>query len=137
DAKINHEPVRLIVDTGSVYSILDEPHLKRLGVVQARQSHPDVGTLIPEDLSTKNVGVGKIGVHKLRATKLETLEIGDRMWKHVSFGIEDLKPWKISDPDDPANGADGILGMDIFLNHWVLIDFAHRKLWFGPEKKAS
>ena len=137
DAQINQKPVRLIADTGADWSCLDESLLQPLGLVIVKQSAPELGTLIPDDLSGAAVGVGKIGMHKLRVTTLENLQMGERTWKKIHFGVANLKAWKIEDPEKPARGAGGLLGMDMFLNHGVLIDFASRKLWFGPEKKKS
>ena len=126
EVQINNKPVRLVVDTGAHYTLLDEPLVSRLGLSFA--THEKVGSLIPEETSTLIIGIGKIGAHKTKVATLKTFEVGGRQWKNTAVGVCDMKAW-----GDSALRADGFMGMDILAGHGALIDLASWRLWFAPK----
>jgi predicted aspartyl protease len=73
DARINGQPVRLVVDTGGGSGVLDQAEMTRLGL------HPvtrmKTGSYVPDaDFKALSVGIGKIGAHKLHVTKVDILQ---------------------------------------------------------------
>jgi hypothetical protein len=136
EALINEQPVLLGVDTGSFTSMLDESLVRPLGLSMIEQRA--TGTLMEKnDLSTKVVGLGKIGAHNLRMTKLKHLQIGPRSWQDVPFGVTNLKAWGIGEGENAASDPQGVLGAEMLSGHGALIDFASGTLWFRPKKKNS
>jgi predicted aspartyl protease len=134
DAQTKGRPVRLLIDTGSPFSVLDESQVQPLGLKAIKQVA--TGSLIPEDLSTHVSGVNAVGSHKLWVTTLETFQLGSRTWKNIHFGVVDLKAWKLPAPDSPERDIQGILGAEMLTGYGALIDFCSGKLWLRPEKKA-
>ncbi len=134
EAQINGQTVRVAVDTGSTFSILDQSQVSQLGLTTVKWDRPHTGSLIPEDAAGIIVGVGKIGAHQLKVTTFKTLQIGPRVWRNVHWGVADLKAWGIADPKRPGVGIQGLFGADMLEGQGTLIDFASAKLWFRPEK---
>ena len=129
EAEINGHGVCLLVDTGASFSLLDASELARLSLSLVKEDHPAPGTLIPGDVSGNVVGVGKIGAHTLKVTKVKLVRIGAKELKEVHFGVTSLASWKLAAHDDRAKEINGLLGADLLINNDGLIDFANRKLW--------
>ena len=134
DAKIKGEDVRLLVDTGATFSMLSDSQVSRLGLRMEQQRQASTGTLIPQDLSGRIVGVGQIGMHKFRVTTLNTMQIGARQWTNVHVGVVNLQSFGIGKPGGWET-VQGMLGADILLNGGALIDCSSEKIWFRPEKR--
>jgi len=132
-AQVNGEPIRLWVDTGAAFSMLDEAAATRLGLTAIKGSAPPTGSLIPEDLTTSFIGVNRGGKHKVRVTTLNTLEVGPRKWEKCRFGLARLDDWGIDRPGRAAADIAGFLGPDYLTGKGALIDFANRTLWLRPE----
>jgi predicted aspartyl protease len=130
----NGQPIRLVVDTGSAFTVLDDSQLKRLGLATVKEEAPATGTAIRQDLSGNLVGIGKVGMHQVRVATLESLQIGPRHWKHIHVGISSLKHWGLASTGGPGETIEGLLGPDVLNAHGALIDVSHRKLWLYPEK---
>jgi len=137
DAKVNGENVKLLVDTGGVFSVLDSALAKRLGLAAVRHEEADTGSLIPKEWSTKVVGVGKVGAHKMWVTQLKALEVGSLQWTNVHLGVTDLKNWELAEPGNESEEVQGVLRRELLKAHGALIDYHSRKLWFRPEKSAT
>jgi predicted aspartyl protease len=133
DAQAKGQPVRLLIDTGFRFSVLDESQVQPLGLKPVKQVK--IGSLIAEDVSTLMVGLDKIGAHKLWVTTLDTFQIGPRTSKNVHFGVVDLKAWKLPEPGNPQRDIQGIVGAEMLTSYGALIDFCSGKLWFRPETK--
>jgi hypothetical protein len=134
DSKIKNLDVRLLVDTGSFYSMLDESQVGRLSLTMEKRKAPETGSLITDELSGKYVGVGKIGAHKFRVTTLSSMQIGARKWKNAHFGVVNLKSWGVGMPNGWGEHIQGLLGADVLIGAGALIDCSSGKLWFRPEK---
>ncbi|MEY2427144.1 MAG: Aspartyl protease [Verrucomicrobiota bacterium] len=133
-AQAQGQPARLLIDTGSPFSLLDESQLQRLGLKAVKQVV--TGSLIAEDVSARLSGVNEIGSHKLRVTILDTFQIGPRTAKNVHFGVVDLKAWENQKPGSPQMDMQGIFGVEMLTSYGALIDFPSGKLWFRPRTKA-
>jgi len=116
---VNRQPVKLLVDTGAVWTALDYKQARRLGIekqfTRARVS-----------------GIGKIGSAWMDRTKLKSFELGSMSFTNVDVGVADLSGWKIGDPDHSLADVDGILGPDLLAYNRGLIDCHNLKLWLQP-----
>lgn len=135
EAQAKGQPVRLMIDTGFPFSVLDESQVQRLGLKAVKQTV--TRSLIAEDVSTHVSGLNEIGSHKVWVTTLDTFQIGPRTEKNVHFGVIDLKAWKLPEPDSPQRDIQGIFGAEILTRYGALIDFCSGRLWFRPETKAT
>jgi predicted aspartyl protease len=134
DAKVNDELLKMIVDTGSDFTVLDSEFAKRLGLSPLKRDDPALGSLIKDDLSAYLVGVGTIGAHKLRVVTLKQLEVGALQWTNVHVGVVDLKKWESADSRTKGRVVQGLLGREILTTRGALIDCHSRKLWFQTTK---
>jgi predicted aspartyl protease len=135
EAKVKNLPVRLLVDTGASISTLDQSQAARLNLTPVKWEDPAEGSLIRNDVSGTLVGFGKIGTHKIWVTMLSKFEIGPSRWNNISYGVANLKDWKLSKLGAPGDALQGILGADLLESRGgALIDFAGRKLWLRPRK---
>src|SRR5581483_12153992 len=136
-ARINDHAVKLVVDTGDGASVLDQGLAERLHLKPVKELQPDVGSLIPQDATGNLIGINKIGMHRAWVALLASFEVGERRWRNMSYGVIDLKAWKLIDEKDPEHGPQGLFGQELLAAKGGLIDFANRKLWFRPEKHAG
>jgi len=134
DAKVNGEASKLLVDTGSVFSVLDNALAKRLGLTAVKHDEAAVGSLMPKEWSARVVGVGKIGAHKMWVTKLKTLQVGSLQSTNVHLGVVDLKSWHLAEPGGESEEVQGVLGREMLRALGALIDYHSHKLWFRPKE---
>lgn len=132
EARVNDKPVRLLVDTGGDFSVLDETQVSRLALKIEKREQPRTGTLIKEDYEARLIGIGKVGAHKMRVTTIK-LQLGSREWKAAHFGVVNLKAWNVSASQEEVQG---LLGRELLIQTGALIDPAGNKLWLQPETKA-
>jgi predicted aspartyl protease len=133
-AKVNAEMVKLVVDTGSTFNVLDTALAKRLGLTAAKHDEATLGSLMKKEMSTKVVGVGKIGAHKAWFATLKTLEVSSLQWTNVLVGVADLKYWGLAEPGSQSEEVQGVLGCEMLTTRGALIDYHSRLLWFRPQK---
>lgn len=121
DAKINAVPVKLLVDTGAPFTILDDEPAKRCGL-----SLDKTGAYVR--------GPGKIGDSRLLAARPKSLEIdgGELPSGDFAIGGAELARWDIGEKQSPLENVDGCLGAELLAMTGALIDFPHRKIWFAP-----
>jgi predicted aspartyl protease len=113
---VNGLPVKLLLDTGWVWTTIDARQMKRLG--------------IEKQFTRERInGIGKIGSAWLDRTKLKTFELGDTSFKSVDVGLADLSGWDIGNPARSSRDIDGILGPDLLAYNRGLIDCHSLKLW--------
>jgi len=134
EAKVNDQTLKLIVDTGSTFSLLDTALAKRLGLTAIKHEEASLGSLIKKEWSANVVGVGKIGAHKMWVTTLKTLEVGSLQWTNVHLGVADLKNWGLAEPGSKSEEVQGVLGREMLMARGALIDYHSRTLWFRPQK---
>ncbi len=121
EAEANDQPVRLLVDTGAIWSVLDHSEVKRLGL------RPE---LTPADI----VGVGKIGSESLRIATLKSVKLGDLTLSNVRLGVAELSAWGIAEKKRGMQDVQGILAADQLALNGALIDCRRLKLWLQPPK---
>ncbi len=132
-ARANDQTVHLLVDTGSAFSILDNSQQKRLDLTIIKWDEPVAGNLVRQEVSGRIVGLGEIGAHKLRVTRLKTFQIGSRKWEGLRWGLTNLKAWSPTGPGAAPETVEGLLGLEMLRNNGALIDFGTRKLWLLRE----
>jgi len=115
----NGHPVKLLLDTGAVWTTLDSKQMNRLGIEK-------------QFTTTQASGVGKIGSTWLDRTRLKSLELGDVSFKNLELCVADLSGWNIGKPAHSAADIDGLLGPDLLAYNRGLIDCHSLKLWLQP-----
>jgi predicted aspartyl protease len=123
EANANGQPVRLLVDTGSVWSLIDKGQTRRLGLRRL-------------ETPVRVVGVGKIGSQWLDVSRVTSLGLGALTLSDVDFGIVDLKRWGLSEPGRKLQDVHGVLGGEQLVFNGALIDCRGLKLWLQPLKAA-
>jgi predicted aspartyl protease len=123
-AKANDHPIRLLVDTGAIYSVLDRSQTRRL-------------SLRTIDTQTRIVGVGRIGSAALHAATLNSLELGEFTLRDVMFGVTDLSSWGIGGRAESVTDMQGILGADQLFLNGALIDYTGLTLWLRPAQPSK
>jgi predicted aspartyl protease len=135
EARVNNQPVGLLVDTGCAFSLLDEARARSLGLQPVK--HTSTGSMIPENVNFGMIGFGPIGRHNMWVTTLNQFEVGGRTWKNIYFGVENLNPWRIEEFGTGPNAVHGLLGADTLTTSHALIDLGSGMLWFAPAKKQA
>jgi hypothetical protein len=130
----NGQSMRLVVDTGASFTVLDDSQIKQLGLTTIREESPATGTAIRQEMTGNLVGIGRVGMHQIRVATLESLQIGTRKWRQVHVGLTSLEHWDLAKSGGPGEGIKGLLGPDLLNRHGALIDISNRKLWLRPEK---
>jgi len=134
--EINGGSVRLLIDTGAPFDLLDDSELKALGLSILHYERAATGSYIKEDVTSSVIGMGEIGRHRLHAIKAETFQIGTSTWKNIYFGVTDLKDWELSKPGTRGETIKGLLSLAFLGTHGALIDISGNKLWLRPEKSG-
>jgi hypothetical protein len=116
-------PVRLLIDTGAIYSVLDRGQTRRLN-------------LRTIDTQTRIVGVGRIGSAPLHAATLSSLELGEFTLRNIMVGVTDLSSWGIGGRAKSVTDLQGILGADQLFLNGALIDYPGYKLWLRPAQPS-
>jgi predicted aspartyl protease len=119
NATINDMPVDLLVDSGGVWTILNETIARRLKLVTSR-----TGIRIE--------GVKRGMSSELLTAPVKTLKAGDRPLplRGILIGVGDLEPWI---PEGSSHVAQGVLGAELLAQSGAVIDFQSTNLWFVPD----
>lgn len=123
EARANGTTTRMLVDTGFVWSSLDD--------VWARTNNVRAYTK-----ETNIIGFGPIGSHGTHAGVLDTLQLGSATFKNVYVALTALTAWKLGMEDEPGRDIHGILGAETLAEIGAIIDFSSRKMWFNPSNQA-
>lgn len=126
DAKINDVPVKLLLDTGASFTVLDDKPAVRCGLRWA-------------ETDTRIRGVGKIGSTRILAAKPKSFELDgvEMPLRGLNLGGAEMEAWRIGEKESPLGTVDGLLGADLLNVSGALIDFPHRKLWLPPARPAG
>jgi len=133
DVEINGQTVKLLVDTGSFATVLDDSQIQRLGLAKLKYADPPTGSHLREQVQTTVIGIGDIGSETLSVSELMTFRIGSQQWKHVQAGVANLARWGLAKPGTRNEEIQGLLGIELLVNHGALIDFSSHRLWFRAE----
>ena len=125
-AKVDGVPLRLLVDTGSVFTLLDDHR----GSQSPLAKLPVRGTMLI------NQGIGKRGGTPIYTAELESFQLDgvDVSLKKTRLGVTDLITFNLGRPGAQLQNADGLLGADVLAIVRGLIDLENRKLWLVTPK---
>ena len=123
DARVNGQPVKLLVDTGAQWSMLDSSQVKRLGLAPV----PTQGTI--------SGALSQIHPTRLSLTKIKTLEFESLTLPDLRFGVAAMADWGIRAPGLSDNEVHGVLGAYELTVSGALIDCTHFTLWLRPAER--
>jgi hypothetical protein len=115
-ARINGQPVELLLDTGAVWSSLDVRLIRRLGL----RALPTPARI---------TGVGTTGIRGLEMAEVDHFAFGDVAMKSTSFALMDLRDWGLAAPGSGLSEVKGIFGGSDLLACDAVIDCQRLKLW--------
>jgi predicted aspartyl protease len=115
-ARVNRQPVEMLVDTGAVWSVMDVRQLDRLGL----RALPTLA---------KISGAGKTGTRAVAMAEVKSFALGDLLVKDANFAVMDLSDWGFAAPGKGLSEVQGILGGHELSAHEAMIDFGALKFW--------
>lgn len=121
-ARVNGEPVELLVDSGAVWSCLDQRQAARLG-------------LKPQPSSARIIGAGGTGVRPVAVVEVKRFELGTVSFRPATFALLDLADWQLAATNQPLAEVQGILGGDWLAANAAVIDCGSGKLWVKPRSR--
>lgn len=123
-ARVNNQPVKLLVDTGAIWSVLDEDEAKRL-------------KLATRSTGSRIMGVKGIGGTWLQLAELKSFDLGTVQLRNVFFGVAETDRWGITDAKSAMPDVVGLLGSELLVLNGALIDCRGAKLWLNPVVKTT
>ena len=122
-ARVNGQPVELLVDSGAALSCLDTRQIERLGL----KPKPTLRTI---------VGADNVGKRAIIAAQAHRFTLGDTTMRDVKFAVLDLKDWGLAAPGESLGEVHGILGGGELATLNAVIDCGSLKLWLkSPGQK--
>lgn len=115
-ARLNGEPVELLVDTGAVWSCLDAAVATRLGL-----------KLLPTPRQI--IGAGATGRRTFNVTQAKSVELGGADMGLVNFATLPLEDWGLAASGAALAGVGGILGGTELAAYDAIIDCRAARLW--------
>jgi hypothetical protein len=123
-ARVNGQPLNLVVDTGAQWSVIDSSQVKRLGL--APVSTP--GTL--------SGALSRIHPTGLSLADIKALEFESLTLSNLRVGVASMADWGIRNAGLSADEVDGLLGAYDLTVGGALIDCAHLTLWLRPAQRG-
>jgi len=129
DSQVNQQPFAWMLDTGAVFSLMEESERISLKLPTIRLA--STGSFLPLNVEGQVVGfkTGGLGDHQAKVVSLPTLAIGPRTWERVNVAVTDLKPTDF-DRTAEAIHLHGMLGSNFLVDEGAIIDFSSQTLWF-------
>ncbi len=118
--KVNGEPLEMLLDSGAVWSCVDERQHARL-------------KLKPLPSAARISGAGGAGWRSVAAVEVRLLQLGEVDLKNQTLALFDLADWGFAAPDQALGEVQGILGGDLLAANCAVIDCHRLKLWLKPE----
>jgi predicted aspartyl protease len=118
-ARLNDEPVDLLMDTGAVWSCLDSELAKRLGL-----------KLLPTPRQI--TGAGATGKRGFAVAKVNSVELGGTKMPGQNFAVLELGDWGLAATGAALAEVGGILGGPELAAFSAIIDCHGLKLWLKP-----
>lgn len=118
-SRINRLDLRLVLDTGSVYTTIDDDAANRCHIVWS-------GT------RRRAVGIGERGSVPLSVGTPESFALAGKsiLYPGTSIGACEMRSWGIG--QDKQGQVHGVLGAELLARTQALIDFDQPSLWFVP-----
>lgn len=118
-ARVNGEPLEMLLDSGAVWSCVDERQCARL-------------KLKPLPSAARIAGAGATGLRNVAAADVKSLQLGEVVLKDTTVALFDLADWGFAAPDKALSEVQGILGGDLLATTSAVIDCHRLKLWLKP-----
>jgi hypothetical protein len=115
-ARLNGEPVELLVDTGAVWSCLDTGVAKSLGV-----------KLLPTPRQI--TGAGATGKRGFAVARIDSIQVGGVEMRNQNFAAMHLGDWGLAASGGALAEVGGILGGPELAAWNAIIDCHGLKLW--------
>jgi predicted aspartyl protease len=115
-ARVNGQPVELLVDTGAAWSCLDERQCARLG-------------LNPLPSVVRITGAGATGTRQVAVAKVNLFQLGGVELGSPTLALLDLADWGLAAPGKTFCEVQGVLGGEILAQTGALIDCDQLMLW--------
>jgi len=116
-ARINGQEIVLLVDSGAIWSVLDNDQARKLGL-----------SVDKTPASIDGPGNKSI-VQWLDRTRLKAVKLGDVSVGDLDFGVSQLDGWGIAVPGRSGLQIHGMLGGEFLTLHAAVVDCGARKLW--------
>ena len=125
-ASVNGVALRLLVDSGSVFTYLDDHRGMQSPLAKLRVSYTDL----------LNLGVGKRGGTPIYAADPESFQIDgiELPLRGLHLGVTDMISYSIG---SQWQNVDGVLGADVLALTRSLVDLENRRLWFVIPKNTA
>ena len=118
-ARVNGEPVEMLLDSGAVWSCVDERQCARL-------------KLKPMPSTARITGAGATGRRSVAVADVKSLRLGEVDLKDNMLALFDLADWGFAAPGKALSEVQGILGGDLLAATSAVIDCQRLKLWLKP-----
>lgn len=118
-ARVNGEPLAMLLDSGAVWSCVDERQCARL-------------KLKPLPSAARITGAGATGTRSVAVAGVKSLQLGEVSLKDTTVALFDLADWGFAAPDQALGEVQGILGGDLLAATGAVIDCHRLKLWLKP-----
>ncbi len=118
-ARVNGEPLEMLLDSGAVWSCVDQRQCARL-------------KLKPLASAARVTGAGKTGQRGVAVAEVRSLQLGEVELKDSTLALFDLADWGFAAPDKALSEVQGILGGDLLAATGAIIDLHRLKLWLQP-----
>ena len=125
-ASVNGVALRLVVDSGSVFTFLDDQRGQQSPLAKLRVSYT----------AELNFGVGKRGGTPIYAADPESFQIDgiELPLRGLHLGVTDMISYSIG---SQWQNVDGVLGADVLALTRSLVDLENRRLWFVIPKNTA
>jgi predicted aspartyl protease len=124
EATFQGQPVKLLVDTGAVWSLVDKRLVERTRLKTRATAAEALA------LSTKYP-------MPVDFAKVKSLELSGVCLEQVEFGVVSPKFWELGDQKLIPKDVDGLLGADFLVLYGAVIDCSARKLWLDANPKRK
>jgi hypothetical protein len=115
-ARLNGQPLEMLVDTAAPWSCVDLRQCERL-------------ELKPQPSMARFSGTRKTGIRSVAIAEVESFQLGDHRNTRQTFAVFDLADWDFASPEKILSEVGGILGAEVLAARGALIDCHALKLW--------
>jgi hypothetical protein len=133
-SKAGDQPFAWIVDTGSMYTLIEESERVELNLKPVE--HVLAGSFIPSNVEGRGYGLNGhgLGTHKMQVVCLPELTVGPQAWHNLYVGVSDLNIADLNRGNEPKADVHGLFGAELLMRHGAVIDFSSLTLWLRPDR---
>lgn len=127
-ARVNGIAIKLLVDSGGVFTLLDDHRGRQSPLAKLRVSNTEL----------RHQGTGKLGGTPIYVAEPESFELDgiEMSLRKIRLGVADLIRFNIGRYGSELQNTDGILGAEVLAIIGSLVDLENRRLWFVIPKNA-